>query len=211
MVAQPGVDAVNHPNEQGPPDQDPQGNEPEGPEPDLEPATVLAAGTVIYGGMGAVALVWLWSRDRMGALGEYSVGDYGPFASSGVGLVVGIIGAGVLTALTKRFESLQEVASAAQRVFARAGEGIGIAFVLISAIAEELFFRLAVQDVFGLIGSVACYVLLNSSVGGARWLLFTFAHALSLGLIVHLGFGLLGSTTAHAILNYLSLRRIQDS
>lgn len=210
---------MNHPDEQrpqgsGPNDQKPDEPRPdgEGPEgPDLEPATVLAAGTVIYGGMGAVALVWLWLRDRSDALGEYAVGDYGPFASSGVGLLVGVIGATILAALTKRFASLQEVASAAQRVFARAGEGIGIAFVLISAIAEELFFRLAVQDVFGLFGAVACYVLLNSSVGGIRWLLFTFAHALALGSIVYFGFGLLGSTTAHAILNYLSLRRIQDS
>jgi membrane protease YdiL (CAAX protease family) len=125
--------------------------------------------------------------------------------------LVGLIGAWILGLLTKRYASLQEVASVAQRVFARAGNGVGIAFVMISAIAEELFFRLAVQDVFGLIGSVACYVLLNSSVGGVRWILFTFAHALALGLIVHLGFGLLGSTTAHAILNYLSLRRVQDS
>jgi membrane protease YdiL (CAAX protease family) len=188
-------------------DQQPDGER----DPDLEPGTVLVAGTVIYGGMGAAALIWLWTRERSGALAEQAIGDYGPWASSGVGLVVGLIGAWLLGYLTKRFTSLQEVASAAQRVFARAGEGVGIAFVLISAIAEELFFRLAVQDLFGLIGSVACYVLLNSSVGGLRWILFTFAHALTLGLIVELGFGLLGSTTAHAILNYLSLRRIQYS
>lgn len=190
----------------------PENDRPEGGgEPELEPGTVLAAGTVIYGGMGAVALIWLWARERSGTLAEQAVGEHGPLASSGVGLLVGLIGAWILGLLTKRYASLQEVASAAQRVFARAGNSVGIAFVMISAIAEELFFRLAVQDVFGLIGSVACYVLLNSSVGGARWILFTFAHALVLGLIVHLGFGLLGSTTAHAILNYLSLRRIQSS
>ena len=180
-------------------------------EPDLDPGTVLIAGTVIYGGMGSAALIWLWTRERFSALSEQAIGEHGLLASAGVGLSVGLIGAWILGLLTRRFTGLQEVASAAQRVFARAGEGVGIAFVLISAIAEELFFRLAVQDLFGLIGSVACYVLLNSSVGGLRWILFTFAHALVLGLIVHLGFGLLGSTTAHAIINYLSLRRIQDS
>jgi len=190
-----------------PDDQRPQG----GDEPELEPATVLMAGTVIYGGMAAVSLFWLWMRDRSDVLFEQAVGQHGPGAASGVGLVVGLVGAWVFAELMKRIAGLQEVAADAQRVFARAGEGVGIAFVLISATAEELFFRLAVQDSLGLVGSVACYVLLNSSVGGLRWVLFTFAHALTLGLIVELGFGLLGSTTAHAILNYLSLRRIQDS
>lgn len=187
--------------------QDPEGEQ--GPEP--EPGLVLATGTIVYGAMGTAALLWLWARDRSDALAEQAIGDYGPLASSGVGLGVGLIGAWLMSQAIKRFASLKDVASAAHRLFARASDGVAIAFVLISAIAEELFFRLAVQDLFGLFGAVAVYVLVNSSVGGLRWLAFTFAHAMVLGLIVHFGFGLLGSTTAHAVLNYLSLRRIQDS
>tara|TARA_R110002094_G_scaffold75337_7_gene82717 strand:- start:2787 stop:3368 length:582 start_codon:yes stop_codon:yes gene_type:complete len=187
--------------------QDPE--EEQGPEP--EPGLVLATGTIVYGAMGTAALLWLWARDRSDALAEQAIGDYGPLASSGVGLGVGLIGAWLMSQAIKRFASLKDVASAAHRLFARASDGVAIAFVLISAIAEELFFRLAVQDLFGLFGAVAVYVLVNSSVGGLRWLAFTFAHAMVLGLIVHFGFGLLGSTTAHAVLNYLSLRRIQDS
>jgi membrane protease YdiL (CAAX protease family) len=178
---------------------------------DPEPGMVLATGTIIYGAMGGAALLWLWSRDRWDALVVQSIGQHGPFVSSAVGLIVGLCGAWFFGIALKRFTSLQDVATAAHRLFARAGDGVAIAFVLISAVAEELFFRLAVQDVFGVVGSVAVYVLLNSSVGGLRWIAFTFVHALVLGLIVHFGFGLLGSATAHAILNYLSLRRIQDS
>ena len=191
--------------EQG--EQKPDGNAPDDPDPGM----VLAAGVVIYGAMGTAALVWLWLRDRLGELPARAVGEHGPWAASGVGLVVGIAGAWILSLIMRRVDGLQEVASAAQRLFASTGERIGIGFVLISAVAEELFFRLAVQDALGLLGSVAIYVLLNSSVGGLRWMTFTIFHALVLGLIVQLGFGLLGSTTAHAILNYLSLRRIQDS
>lgn len=188
------------------------GGEPSGePDEEPEPGLVLAAGVVIYGAMATAALAWLWMRDRMEVLPVQAVGEHGHWAASAVGLGVGLLGAWILNGATRRFSGLREVASQAQRLFARAGEGVGITFVLVSAIAEELFFRLAVQDAFGLLGSVAIYVLLNSSVGGLRWLVFTFAHALVLGLIVHFGFGLLGSTTAHAILNYLSLRRIQTS
>ena len=178
---------------------------------DAEPILVLVTGAVIYGLMAAGALFWLWSRDRLDALPAKAIGDYGPLAASGVGLAVGVVAAWILNRSLKRFAGLKEIASEAQRLFARAGDGTAITFVLISAIAEELFFRLAVQDLFGLFGAVAVYVLLNSSVGGWRWVVFTFFHSLVLGLIVHLGFGLLGSTTAHAILNYLSLRRVQDS
>ncbi|MCK5943746.1 MAG: hypothetical protein KAI24_17310 [Planctomycetes bacterium] len=183
--------------------------DPEEEEP--EPGMVLAAGVVIYGAMGGAAVLWLWLRDRLDAVGERSIGEHGPIAASALGLGVGVAGAFVVARATRRFPGFEEMTSTAQRLFARAGEGVAIAFALLSAVAEELFFRLAVQDAFGLVGSVAAYVLLNSSVGGLRWIAFTFAHALVLGVIVQSGFGLLGSTTAHAILNHLSLRRIQDS
>ena len=79
----------------------------------------------------------------------------------------------------------------------------------VSMIGEELFFRLAVQDAFGLPGSVAAYVLVNSSVGGVRWLPYLLVHAAVLGLLVQQGFGLLGSTVANAIMNHLNLWRLR--
>ena len=182
----------------------------QGPE-EPTPGVVLAAGVVVYGAMGSAGLFWLWLRDRFDVLAERAIGQHGPFAAAGVGLCAGLIGAVALWALARRYRGIREIAAVGQRMFSRAGEGVSIAFVLISAVAEELFFRLAVQDAFGLIGSVAVYMLVNSSVGGIRWLGFTFVHALVLGTIVDQGFGLLGSTSAHAIVNYLTLRRTQDS
>jgi membrane protease YdiL (CAAX protease family) len=174
-----------------------------------EPRLVLSAGLVVYGAMGVAALVWLWWRDRLVTLPEQAVGHHGPFLASAVGLVTGLVGAAAMAWAVRRQPALRQMSSLVQRLFARTGESVGIAFVLIAALAEELFFRLAVQDAFGLLGSVAIYVLLNSSLGGV-WLVFCALHALVLGTIVQQGFGLLGSTTAHAILNYLSLRRIRN-
>ncbi|MEZ6036926.1 MAG: hypothetical protein R3F29_05565 [Planctomycetota bacterium] len=186
------------------------GEDPERDDDDPGPGFVLAAGVVVYALMGAFALFWLWTRDRLWALPEQAVGRHGPFAASGVGLAVGLISAALLAWAMRRFVSVRELMSMAHKLFAKAGEATGLAFVLVAAVSEELFFRLAVQDALGLTGSVAGYVLLNSSVAGLRWLPITVLHALALGLIVDQGFGLLGSTTAHAVMNYLSLKRIQD-
>lgn len=178
--------------------------------PEPEPGLLLATGVVLYGAMAVAALVWLWWRDRLDALPQQAIGRHGPLLASGVGLVAGVVAAAATAWATPRIERLRDVMSTAQRLFAKTGEGVGIAFVLIAAIAEELFFRLAVQDAFGLFGSVAAYTLLHMTVGGMRWLYLPVLHALLLGGIVQSGFGLLGSTTAHAILNHLSLRRIQS-
>ncbi len=175
------------------------------------PGAVLAFAVLVYGAMAGAALLWLDLSGSPGALVDRAVGARGPVAASALGLGVGLLGAWAVGRLAASKEGFQAVRAAVQRLFVRATDGVIVAFALISAVGEELFFRLAVQEVFGLFGSVAAYVVLNSSVGGLRWRIFTFAHALALGLIVHAGFGLLGSTTAHAVLNYLSLRRLQDS
>ena len=45
-----------------------------------------------------------------------------------------------------------------------------VAFMVLGAVAEEMFFRLAVQDQFGLTGSVAVYSLVSMCAMGPRWL-----------------------------------------
>ena len=157
------------------------------------------------------ALLWLSSRDRLGAIAELSIGARGLLAGSGVGLVVGLVGAALADVLSRRVRGLEPLRAASERLFVRWDERVGVAFSLLAAFAEELFFRLAVQDAWGLLAMVALCVLLHMPFGGLRWLGVVLVHALTLGLLVECGFGLLGATTAHAILNYLSLRRIQLS
>jgi hypothetical protein len=183
-----------------PPDAD--GEEP-------SPGAALVASAVVYGVLATGALLWLWARGRSAALAEQAIGGHGPAAAAAVGLGVGVLGALVAASLARRMRSADGLLSAAKRLFAGASDRHCVAFAVLSAVSEELFFRLAVQDQFGLLGSVAACVLLNSTVGSVRWLLFTLVHATALGLLVQLGFGLLGSTTAHAVLTYLCLRRLQ--
>jgi membrane protease YdiL (CAAX protease family) len=172
---------------------------------------LLAAGTIVYVLMAAGALAWLAWRDRMAALPELAIGARGMCWGAGIGLAVGWLGARMFAVVNPRLPRMREFEATARRSFARTSDGAAIAFVLVGAVGEELFFRLAVQDALGLSGSVAIAVGLNSTLGGITWLPFALLHALALGLMVQQGLGLLGSTTASAIMNYLNLRRIQCS
>ena len=187
------------------------GGDRQSPQQAPDPLLVLALAVVIYGALAAAALLWLWCRDRTGAVAEQSVGRLGPLAASGAGLAVALVGVAVHGWLREVVPGGSPLHTAAAQLFVRWDERVGIAFSVLAALAEELFFRLAVQDAFGLAGSVTAYVLLNIRTVGLRWSAVTLVHALCLGGLVELGFGLLGSTSAHAVLNYLSLRRIHRS
>ena len=181
---------------------DPAGQEPEA-------RFVLGAGVVAYVLLALVALTWLWWRQRTEVLAARAVGDHGPWLASGVGLAAGIAIAAAFARASRRSQRLLAYEAVLRRTFVRTGD-VGVAvFVLAGAVAEELFFRLAVQDALGLAGSVALATVVNSCVGGWRWVPLALLHALLLGAIVHGGLGLLGSTTANAVSNYLNLRRIQ--
>lgn len=172
------------------------------------PRTSLATGAGLYVAMLGLAFLWLWGRGRQDEFARIAVGEHGPWLGSAVGLAVGWLGALAMARFGRRSQRLRDVERVTADLFRRVGDTEAVLFLLVAAIAEEVFFRLAVQDAFGLAGSVATYVLLNSSVGGLGMVPFTALHALVLGLLVQHGFGLLGATTAHAIMNYLSLRRL---
>jgi hypothetical protein len=174
-----------------------------------QPRVVLGAGALLYTAMTALALGWLWVRDRIEILPAQAVGRHGPWLAAGLGLLIGWCGAMAFAVLARRVQRFRAYAASTRRVFTAVSEISSIAFLLLGAVAEELLFRLAVQDAIGLFGSVAVYVLLHMGIGGPWVLPVSLLHGLALGLLVHQGFGLLSSTTANAIMNYLSLRRIQ--
>lgn len=173
------------------------------------PGVVVTASVAVFAGMFGVAMWWLSARDRGAALAEAAVGEHGPVAASALGLGLGVGMAWLGSAASRRWQGVREIEQQAHAPLAGVGDKALVTLVLTGAVAEETFFRLAVQDQFGLFGSVAASVLLNSWLGNVRLTPFVLLHAVTLGLVVQSGFGLLGSTTAHAIMNYLTLRRIQ--
>jgi len=172
------------------------------------PVSVMFAAAVVYTAMTAAALLWLWGRDRLQQLPLRAVGEHGLPAAAGLGLAVGL-GAALLLRLASRNSA--RLARCEGRIAAMLGplaEGQVIALATTAAVAEELFFRLAVLDAFGPLLAVACYAALNTGPGFWPWLPVAMLFAGAATALMQAGFGLLSATTAHALVNYFVLRRI---
>ncbi len=85
-----------------------------------------------------------------------------------------------------------------------------VALALISAFAEELFFRGAVQGSLGIVVATVLFALLHTGPGRAFWLwtLFAAVAGLAFGLLVRELGTLLAPMTAHFLVNAVNLTRI---
>lgn len=178
---------------------------------DASPRAIVTAGGCLYFALLTAGLAWLVWRERLAALPERAVGEFGVPVAAVAGLAVGLAGAAVFAVGVRRLPAVAPIVAEARRIFEPMGESAILVLVLLGAVAEEVFFRLAVQDRFGLTGSVAAYGLMSMCAMGWRWLPFALLHALALGALVRLGFGLLASATANAVMNYLCLRRMLNT
>lgn len=173
-----------------------------------DPRTSATLAGCLYLVLGGSAWLWLWARERLAALPERAIGTFGLPADLAMGIGVGVVGALLVGRLGRGRPFVDQLERQVRTLFVPMSEAAMLILVLVGALAEELFFRLAAQDALGLPGAVAVYAFVNSSTAGWRWLPISLVHALVFGALFEAGFGLLGTTAANAILNHLSLRRI---
>jgi len=162
---------------------------------------------VLFGG----GWFWLWQRQRLEAVPAMALGEHGLYASAAAGLSCGLLGAVLLGLLARR---LTAVGRCEQRLAGLIGplrEHQIQVLAMLSAIAEEWFFRLAMQDALGMPIAVAIYGGLSTGPGLWAWAPVAGGAAAVFGGLVAGGFGLLSATVAHAVITYLSLRRILPS
>jgi membrane protease YdiL (CAAX protease family) len=171
-------------------------------------AAVLSFAGCLYFAMLGAALLWLWQRERLSALPQVALGDHGLWAAAGSGLLAGLLGTAALAAASRTSAGVRACEQRIGVVLGAMGESAVIGLSTLSALAEEFFFRLAVQDALGLPVAVALYVVLNTGPGFWAWAPVALGFGLLFGSLVHWGLGLLSATVAHAVVNYLSLRRI---
>ncbi len=168
---------------------------------------VLLAGC-LYLLMVAGAVFWLWMRDDLGALAREALGTRGQWTALGAGLAAGLLGAAGIAGLSRYLSSFSALEGRVARLLGTMSDRQALWLSLSSAVGEELFFRLAVQQGLGFWWSVVLFTLLNTGPGLWAWSVVAFAMGLSFSAMVDWGFGLLSVTVAHALVTYLSLRRI---
>jgi hypothetical protein len=85
-----------------------------------------------------------------------------------------------------------------------------IVISVMSALAEEAFFRWAMQDAAGIWISALLFAALHTGRGirFLLWTVFSLLLGLLFGFMVAAGSGLLAVTLAHALINYCNLGRL---
>jgi len=179
--------------------------------PELDPRSVNLFAGCLYTLLLAGALLWLWWRSAFATLPQQALGEHGIWVAAGSGLLVGLLLAGGLRLAARHWPQLAAIERRVARLLGPMGESQILWLSLLAAVAEEAFFRLAVQDQFGLPITVALYAAVNTGPGFWAWLPVAGVFGLCFGLLVEAGAGLLAATSAHAVVNYLSLRRILPS
>jgi len=173
-----------------------------------DPRTAAIAGGCLYSVLLAGSVFWLALRDRLALVPAVALGVHGVAIAAGTGCAVGLVGYLAFAHGLCRQPTFVAMAEQVRRLLAGASQGPLLALVLVGAVSEEMFFRVAVQDQFGLVGSVATYSIVATGAMGWRWLPFAALHATALGGLMALGFGLLATTVANAVMNYLMIQRM---
>ena len=180
------------------------------PPPDEEaPRLALALqATVLYGVFVFIAVTWLWLREREHIVAELAVGEHGPLTSLAVGAVVGFGISGLLVLGARYLPPFAALEDRLKDLVGELSEPEIVVIAMASAIGEEMLFRGALQDQFGLYVMALVFGLLHSGPGLMLWSLLAAGLGLGFGWMVELGYGLLSVTVAHALINFLSLRRM---
>lgn len=87
-------------------------------------------------------------------------------------------------------------------------EAVGLAFL--SGVAEEVFFRGAVQEAWGWLVAAVLFALLHTGPGRALrlWTVFAAVAGLALGAVTLVTGNLLAAITAHFVVNAIGLSRV---
>jgi membrane protease YdiL (CAAX protease family) len=175
------------------------------------PAVTVIA-TVTYAVLLAAAWLWLWLRERDALLTTAAFGERGePIPSLAAGVAVGL-GTGVLFAAAARLPPLARLQRVLAGLLGPLQEGEILWLALLSGVAEEAFFRLALQDALGLWPASLIFAAFHVAPGvSLLWAPLALAMGALFGWMMVAGYGFAAVALAHALFNYLSLRRMQSA
>lgn len=162
----------------------------------------------VYLALAVAGAGWIALRDGIG------LRTFLDPATLWIDLAWGAAAAVGLLALWELGRRLLASARELEATFAELLRGLGaadaLALALISGLAEELFFRGALQGSIGLVWAALLFALVHTGPGAAfrLWTLFALVAGFLLGLLVEVRGVLLPAIVAHALVNGASLTRL---
>lgn len=177
------------------------------------PTAFVRTALVFYGVLGCVALVWRMSRPGDSILrpaAAMAEPAWGLVPALAAGLGVGLVAVAASELLT-RFTSLGDaLADLLGESLAGIGRADAVLLALASGLAEEMFFRGALQPAVGLVWASlifgACHFLPRREM--ALWSLYAAVMGFVFGLLFEQTGRLLAPVVAHVAVNAINLPRL---
>lgn len=175
----------------------------------VDESSVLRWARIFYLALAVAGVVWLGAR--RGHIGlELFVASGQWLADFGLGVVAGLVLAGSWEIARRTEPRLRKVERRLREILGPLTRSEALTLAILSAIAEEFFFRGAVQDAWGFFPALALFTVLH--VGPGRefrlWTLFAAVGGVFLGGLVVWRGALLAPIVAHAIVNAIGLTRL---
>lgn len=183
----------------------------EDPDPrEPRPPPLVRLASVFYGVLFAAALGWgaVAGRSIFYASAEAALKGPAPARDLGVGLLAGAIVILLSFELTRRTSWGESLARALAAVLGRLGWGKCILLAVLSGVAEEAFFRGAIQPHVGLLAASLIFGAAHFAPQRDLWPWtgFTLLAGLLLGVLFESTGNLIAPITAHALINAVNLR-----
>ncbi len=174
------------------------------------PASLLRLAVGFYGSLLAVALAWAWldGRSLLFASADAAQRGIRPLADVGAGVAVGLAVVVLSDRFTRSTRTGERLARALAQILGRRTLGECVALALVSGIAEEAFFRGAMQPRLGLVATSLLFALAHFAPRRdlLPWSAFSLAAGLVLGGLFDATGNLVAPVVAHAVVNAINLR-----
>jgi membrane protease YdiL (CAAX protease family) len=180
--------------------------------PPPSPTSFVRTALIFYGLMGCVALVWRMSSPGESILHPAAGAEpsMGVVLALGAGVAVGLIAVALSEFMTRLSELGEALADTLGQGLAGIGTADAILLALASGVAEEMFFRGALQPVVGLFWTSlafgACHFLPRKEL--ALWSVFAVGMGLVLGGLYEWTGQLAAPIAAHVVVNGINLPRL---
>jgi membrane protease YdiL (CAAX protease family) len=171
---------------------------------------LLRLATVFYGVLLAVAVLWSWGTGRSLLFADAEAARTGldPWRDAGVGLLAGLIVVLLSREFTRRTRTGEALARAFGALLGPLSWADCLVLAVLSGVAEEVFFRGALQPLVGLVPATLIFGLVHFVPRRELlpWTGFALAAGLLLGILFEATGNLLAPVLTHVTVNALNLR-----